>query len=60
MQKAIKIDLFQIGEQFGNLSSCLVNQINPRDYRGIRDIRNYIAHGYIESLNQSFENKKQL
>ena len=78
IQKAIKMDLFQIGELVGNLSPEAVVSINTRDYKGIKDIRNYIAHGYIEikdsivwntiifelptlieSLNQSFENKKQ-
>lgn len=48
VQKAIKMDLFQIGELFGKLSDEIRKEINPRDLKGISDIRQYIAHGYIE------------
>lgn len=47
IQKAIKMDLFQIGELFGKLSYEIKDHINPKDVKGIIDIRNYIAHGYI-------------
>ena len=46
-QKAIKMDLFQIGELFNSLSGSVTCHFDNRDVRGIVDIRNYIAHGYI-------------
>lgn len=46
-QKAIKMDLFQIGELFNLFSKDVKRNFNNRDIRGIIDVRNYIAHGYI-------------
>lgn len=48
VQKAIKMDLFQIGELFGKLSEEIAVQINPKDLKGIRNIRQFLAHGYVE------------
>lgn len=47
IQKAISFDLLQIGELFNDLSNETLSSINKRDVRGIIDVRNYIAHGYI-------------
>jgi len=45
-QKAIKMDLFQIGELVNHFSDELLMKINKKDVKGVIDIRNYIAHGY--------------
>lgn len=46
--KAIKLDLFQIGENVNNLTIEIKNKTSKKDLRGIIDIRNYIAHGYVQ------------
>ena len=52
-QKAIKMDLLQIGELFNTFSDEVKSQFNNRDIRGIIDVRNYIAHGYIVLNNRT-------
>lgn len=47
IQKAVSFDLLQIGELFNNLSEECTKKLNKSDIRGIIDVRNYIAHGYI-------------
>lgn len=47
VQKAVSFDLFQIGELFNKLSDETKRKLNNRDIRGIIDVRNFIAHGYI-------------
>ena len=55
-QKAIKMDLFQIGELFNSLSKEVKSKFDKRDIRGVVDVRNYIAHGYIVLNNRSIWN----
>lgn len=47
VQKAIKMDVFQIGEFVNKLSDETKKALNQRDVRGIVNIRNFIAHGYV-------------
>lgn len=47
VNKAIIFDLFQIGELFGNLSDEAKKMFPKTDIKGIVDIRNFIAHGYV-------------
>ena len=47
MVKAVKMDILQIGENVNHLSNEAASQINTKDLRGMADVRNYIAHGYI-------------
>jgi len=55
-QKAIKMDLFQIGELFNSFSKETQSHFSQRDVRGVVDVRNYIAHGYIVLSNMSIWN----
>lgn len=52
IQKAIKMDLLQIGELFGSLSEGLKNKLPKSDIKGIVDIRNFLAHGYTQIDNK--------
>lgn len=45
--KAIKMDILQIAENINSLSNETSSQMNPKELRGIVDVRNHIAHGYI-------------
>lgn len=48
LKKCVYMDLFQIGEHFNKFSKEVQNQIDPKDVRGIVDIRNKIGHAYYE------------
>ena len=45
--KAIKMDILQIAENVNCLTSEASKQLDSKDLRGIIDVRNHIAHGYI-------------
>lgn len=45
--KAVKMDILQITENINCLTQETSKMINPKDLRGIVDVRNHIAHGYI-------------
>ena len=45
--KAIKMDILQIAENINCLSNETAKQLKQSDLRGIVDVRNHIAHGYI-------------
>ena len=45
--KAIKMDIIQIAENINCLSEETTSKLNPKDLRGIADVRNHIAHGYL-------------
>lgn len=45
--KAIKMDIIQIGEHCNALSHETQNKIQKSDLRGIINLRNFIAHGYV-------------
>ena len=47
IQKAIKMDVFQIGEIVNKLSEKTKGLLNERDVRGIVNVRNFIAHTYV-------------
>lgn len=47
LNKAIKLDLLQIGENINHLSNETKLKLNKRDLIGIVDIRNQVAHGYV-------------
>ena len=47
LTKAVKMDILQIGECINNLTDEGKVQLNAKDLRGIADVRNHIAHGYI-------------
>lgn len=48
LTKAIKMDILQIAENINSFSEETKSLLNPKDLRGIIDIRNHIAHGYIK------------
>ena len=52
IRKAITFDLMQIGELFGNLSDDVRKTVNQSDIRGIKDVRNFIVHGYCQISNE--------
>lgn len=45
--KAIKMDILQIAENINCLTEETASKLNPKDLRGIVDVRNHIAHGYV-------------
>ena len=45
-QKAIILDLIQIGENVNKLSDNLKSKLNKHDLRGIINFRNQLVHGY--------------
>ena len=47
LTKAIKMDILQIAENINSLTKETAEKLNPKDLRGIVDIRNHIAHGYV-------------
>ena len=47
LNKAIKMDLLQIGENINHLTNETKLMLNKRDLVGIIDIRNQVAHGYV-------------
>lgn len=47
IRKAITFDIFQIGELFSNLSDKCKKYFKNDDVKGLKDIRNFIAHGYV-------------
>lgn len=56
MNKAIKIDIAQIGENLTHLSEESMKQIDQSDIRGIVDIRNIIVHGYAQIKERALYN----
>ena len=48
LNKAIKLDLLQIGENVNHLSKEAQAQISKRDLVGVIDVRNQVAHGYVK------------
>lgn len=47
VQKAIKMDVFQIGELVNKLSDKTKKLLDEKDVRGIINVRNFIGHAYI-------------
>lgn len=47
INKAIKMDILQIGENINHLSEKAKLQINKKDLVGVIDFRNQVAHGYV-------------
>ena len=47
LTKAIKMDILQIAENTNCLTKETASQLSQKDLRGIIDIRNHIAHGYV-------------
>jgi len=47
VNKAIKMDILQIGEGYSQLSDEIQVLLKKEDLSGIINIRNYIAHGYV-------------
>lgn len=47
LTKAIKMDILQIAENINCFSDETARLLNAKDLRGIIDVRNHIAHGYI-------------
>jgi len=47
LTKAIKMDILQIAENINSFSDETSSKLNAKDLRGIVDVRNHIAHGYI-------------
>lgn len=45
--KAVKMDILQIAENVNCLTSETCKKLDPKDLRGIVDVRNHIAHGYV-------------
>ena len=45
--KAFKMDILQIAENVNCLTNETSNKLDPKDLRGIVDVRNHIAHGYV-------------
>ena len=60
-KKCVFMDLFQIGEHFNKFSTKVKQKIDPKDVRGIVDIRNKIGHAYFavdpEIIENSIENE---
>ena len=48
VNKALKMDLLQIGENVNHFSEDVQKQLDKRDFIGIIDIRNQVAHGYVK------------
>lgn len=46
VNKAIKLDLLQIGENIDKYTDEFKNKLEKKDVRGIKDIRNHLVHGY--------------
>lgn len=55
-QKAIKLDVIQIGEHTTNLSNERKNMIRKEDVRGVIDYRNQVVHGYVTIRNEELWN----
>ena len=47
LAKAIKMDILQIAENTNCLTKETASQLTQKDLRGIVDVRNHIAHGYV-------------
>ena len=47
VNKAIKLDLLQIGENFNHLTDESKLQLKKADLSGIINVRNHVAHGYV-------------
>lgn len=47
LAKAIKMDILQIAENINCFSDETSSKLDAKDLRGIVDVRNHIAHGYI-------------
>ena len=45
--KAVKMDILQIAENVNCLTNETSNRLDPKDLRGIVDVRNHIVHGYV-------------
>ena len=48
INKAIKMDLLQIGENVNHFTEEIQVQLNKKDFIGIIDIRNQVTHGYVQ------------
>ena len=48
VNKAIKLDLLQIGENVNHLSDNAKLQIKKSDLSGVIALRNQVAHGYVQ------------
>ena len=59
INKAIKMDLLQIGENVNHLSEESQLQLSKGDLRGIIDIRNQVAHGYVTIKDETIWNTIQ-
>ena len=59
INKAIKMDLLQIGENVNHLSEESQLQLAKGDLRGIIDIRNQVAHGYVTIKDETIWNTIQ-
>ena len=46
IKKAIMIDVAQISENIFGFSEELKSQIDTNDLKGIKDVRNFVIHGY--------------
>lgn len=47
VNKAIKLDLLQIGENFNHLTDESKLKLSKKDLSGIINVRNHVAHGYV-------------
>ena len=47
VNKAIKLDLLQIGENINHLTDESKLQLNKKDLLGVIRVRNHVAHGYV-------------
>lgn len=47
VNKAIKLDLLQIGENVNHLTDESKLQLNKADLAGVIRVRNHVAHGYV-------------
>ena len=47
LAKAIKMDILQIAENANCLTKETASKLSQKDLRGIVDVRNHIAHGYV-------------
>ena len=56
LNKAIYMDIFQIGEHVNHLSDDIKEKLDHNDVRGVVSIRNYIGHGYTV-LKEKFINE---
>lgn len=53
LNKAIKLDLLQIGENINHLSDEAKLQLKKEDLSGVIAVRNQVAHGYVRVDDES-------